>query len=72
MDEPPTSRADWTVDHQSGRANSSEAYIELVEAVADLLDNSASQLMSGQPGRRSVARLIVSHLAHKHGMVPDA
>lgn len=59
--------SDWTA---SGRqTNASETYLKLVEAVALLLiENGGSCLDRGWV--RSQARLIVSQLAHVHGMAP--
>ena len=63
----PTSTLDWTAD-EFGRSNSSERYVELVQAVERLIRGDAHFLLSGRADM--TARLIMSHLAHKHGMVP--
>jgi hypothetical protein len=55
---------DWTAG-SDGRANSSMAYSALVVAVAELLGG--ARLGENQ---ESLARLIVSQLAHKHGVGP--
>lgn len=60
---------DWTAD-DSGAANSSEVYTTIVDQVKSLIHSSAHQLIQGEAAM--VARLIVSHLAHKHHMAPAA
>lgn len=57
---------DWT--KLDGRSNSSPTYLELVAAVEDLIRHDAHALLAGRADQ--TARLIVAHLAHKHGMVP--
>lgn len=59
---------DWTVDPVTGRSNSSERYCELVEAVERLIRGDAHKLIGGRADL--TARLVVSQLAHEHGMVP--
>ncbi len=56
----------WT-QGRDGRSNSSHAYLALVRAVEELLCDHRL----GTP-TKSTARLIVSQLAHKHGMAPKA
>lgn len=59
---------DWTIDPQSGRTNSSERYIQLAGEVEQMIRNSAFSLLAGRAD--SVARLIISQLAHAHRLVP--
>lgn len=54
---------DWTVAH--GKANSSWAFAACVNAVTDIL---TSHSLGMSP--RATARVIVAHLAHKHGLAP--
>ena len=62
---PDNGNRDWTVSERTGLANSSHGYLVVVEAVRRLLaetrlgDNLENQ-----------ARLIVSQLAHVHGLAP--
>lgn len=58
---------DWTAD-ENGRSNASPEYLELVRAVERLIRNEAHTLIAGQAG--VTARLIVSQLAHVHGLAP--
>lgn len=58
---------DWTADER-GVSNSSTAYREVADAVADLIWSSAHDLIRGNT--RAVARLIVAKLAHEHGLAP--
>ena len=60
--------ADWTVDPITGRSNSSERYLSLVEVVERLIRSDAHQLIAGNA--RSTAGLIVAQLAHKHCLAP--
>lgn len=57
---------DWT--SKQGWSNSSDKYCEMVDAVDHLIRESAFSLISGRTD--IVARLIVSQLAHVHGMRP--
>ena len=57
---------EWTKD--GSRSNSSARYKEVVSIVEDLIRHSAHDLIGGRAG--SVAGLIVSHLAFKHGIGP--
>jgi len=59
---------DWTKDSESGRSNSSPEYCLLVEQVARLIQNDAHALLSGNVA--GTARLVVSNLAHRFGLVP--
>jgi hypothetical protein len=60
-------RLDWTA--KDGRTNSSEAYLAIVAAVQRLILQSGDALIRGRI--ESIARLIVSQLAHVYGMKPD-
>lgn len=60
---------DWTIDPVTGRSNSSGRYEALVNDVEQLILDSGSSLIRGYTN--GVARLIVSQLAHKHGMKPE-
>ena len=57
-------KEDWTV--KDGLANSSDYYIGCVNEVTRLIRESSNDLIGGQANK--VARLIVSQLAHKHGL----
>ncbi len=59
---------DWTIDPETGKSNSSELYLSLVQEVERLIRNQAHDLISGNAN--GVARLIVSQLAHQHGLSP--
>ncbi len=59
-------KANWTVKGNS--SNSSDEYLWIVSAVEELIRHSAHDLIAGDA--HNVARLIVSRLAHTHGMVP--
>lgn len=59
-------KADWT--QQNGSANSSPEFIRLVGVVEALILGDAYRLLRG--GAYEVARSIVAHLAHEHGMAP--
>lgn len=59
--------SDWTAD-EAGVSNSSAAYREIADAVADLIWASAHDLIRGNT--ETVARLIVAKLAHEHGLAP--
>lgn len=59
---------DWT-QSEDGRSNSSETYNAIVNAVSRLILESAHSLIRGDAD--GVARLIVSQLAHVHGLAPN-
>ena len=63
----PDSGEDWTADVE-GRSNSSPAYLALVREVERLIRSDAHQLIQGRADL--TARLIVSMLAHGHGLAP--
>jgi len=58
---------DWT--SKGNVSNSSDKYKNIVNAVDNLIRESAHMLIAGQT--QKVARLIVSHLAHKWNMSPS-
>ena len=61
-------KKDWTV--KDGLANSSEVYLSLVNEVDRIIRESGDELICGL--HKHVARMIVSQLAHKHGLtVPE-
>ncbi len=60
---------DWTVDSITQRCNSSSKYLELVEAVDQIIRDGAHDLITGQSAH--VARVIVSRLTYEHGMKPS-
>lgn len=60
--------SDWTVDLESGRANSSKLFQQTVDAVASLIQDEAYSLIANGPNW--TAGLIVAQLAHKHGFEP--
>ena len=49
-----------------GASNSSTAFVELCDAVERLIRDDAHMLIAG--GVHETARLIMAHLAHKHGL----
>lgn len=65
MSERPAGDLDWTRD-ETGHSNSSREYLRLVAEVERIIRDSAHALILGRAD--SVARTIVSNLAHKHGM----
>lgn len=60
---------DWTMDPVTKRSNSSAEYQRLVKEVEQLIRGSAHSLITGDVS--CVASLIVSQLAHVHGLRPD-
>jgi len=61
-------KKDWTV--KNGMANNSEVYLSLVNEVDRIIRESGDELICGL--HKHVARMIVSQLAHKHGLtVPE-
>ena len=58
---------DWTCS-DDGRSNSSPKYLELVGEVERLIRGDAFKLIAGRADM--TARLIVSQLAHVHGLAP--
>jgi phosphotransacetylase len=58
---------DWTTT-EKGVVNASERYLEIVAAVESLIRGDAHALISGNVNK--TARLIVSQLAHVHGLRP--
>ncbi|MGN6106660.1 MAG: hypothetical protein ACTHU0_16255 [Kofleriaceae bacterium] len=60
--------SDWTVNRRTGRANSSSEFRAVVDAVEQLIRQSAHDLIAGRA--ESVAHLIVAQLAHVHGLAP--
>lgn len=63
----PDGRPDWTMD-AAGFTNASPVYRELVAEVERLIRGDAATIMSGRSD--ITARLIVSQLAHVHGLAP--
>jgi hypothetical protein len=59
--------ADWTA--KDGRANTSDLFNQVVEAVTQLILESGRTLIAG--GAQGVAGTIVAQLAHVHGLVPQ-
>lgn len=57
----------WT-EGDDYRSNTSAVFKALADEVERLIRSSARDLISGDAG--GVARLIMAHLAHRHGMVP--
>ena len=60
--------SDWTVDPETGRANSSPLFRNLVAEVAEVIRSGAFSLLSGHA--ETVAGTIVANLAHVHGLSP--
>ena len=61
-------KPDWTVDPETGRSNSSPAYLAAVDRVKTIILGSGYDIVRGQI--EGVARLIVSNLAHGQGLQP--
>lgn len=59
--------SDWTA--ADGISSTSDMFNELVQAVAELLEDQAHALIQGKTER--VAGLIVAQLAHRHGLSPN-
>jgi hypothetical protein len=64
--------ADWTVNPETGRSNSSERFNELVDEVARLLGSGASGYVLDRRWIAGKAALIMAQLAHVHHLVPAA
>ena len=62
-------RADWTVDPETGRSNSSERFRELVQEVTRLLADGPGWVFRPE-WVASTAALIVAQLAHVHHLAP--
>lgn len=67
-DDPCATAADWTVG-TDGRSNTSLAFEQISTEVERIIRSDAPMLISGHADR--TARLIVAHLAHKHGMTVE-
>jgi len=61
---------DWTLDPETGRSNSSADYKRLVGVVQRIISGSAHDLLAGR--HETVARVILSRLAHSEGLAPTA
>lgn len=59
---------DWTVDPQTGQANSSPQFLQIVEVVENLIRDEEPSLIRGDV--ESVARLIVAYLVHRYELRP--
>ena len=59
---------DWTLDRSTGRTNSAPEFLALVGVVDHLIRSEFSGL--DQRASENAARLIMAHLAHKHGLRP--
>jgi hypothetical protein len=68
MINPLTQKEDWTIDPESGRANSSLRFRELSAVVAQLIRDSAHSIVCGHT--EAVGGLIIAQLTHVHGLVP--
>lgn len=66
----PEFHIDWTIDPDTGRANSSEAFVRLEQAVAELLRHSIPSVVFSPDGPASVAGLVMAQLAHVHHLAP--
>lgn len=62
--------ADWTTDPETGRANSSRAYVSLVETVDLLLRDGAAGSVLVRSWTGGKAGLIMAQLAHIHHLAP--
>lgn len=62
---------DWTENPRTHRSNSSPMFNFLEDKITELINDSAFDLVRGEEGHRTVARLILAHLAHKFGMKPS-
>jgi len=65
----PTADADWTLNTETNRSNSSPKFVQLVSAVAELIKEDVRVLSNEQA--KITAGLIMAQLAHKHGLVPS-
>lgn len=63
--------ADWTADPETGRSNASEPYKRLCREVDVLIREGGGHCL-GPGWTRSKAALIMSQLAHVHGLAPAA
>lgn len=61
----PPEATDWT---RVGPGKSSRQFRDIVREVEDIIKNEGHALLNGKTER--VARTIVLHLAHEHGMAP--
>lgn len=66
----PEIHVDWTIDPTIGRCNSSEAFVRLEQAVAELLRHSLPGVIFSDDGPDDMAGLIVAQLAHVHHLAP--
>lgn len=64
----PDDAADWTVDHETGRSNSSPTFLAVCRDVEMMIRQDAHNLLWGHAN--VTARLIVARLAHHFGLVP--
>ena len=62
---------DWTTGQRTGRADSSELFVSIENEIAGLIQNPDSAFLLLQGNTAKVARKILSHLAHQHGMKPS-
>lgn len=65
----PPIEVDWTVDPGTHRSNSSPEFQQLASEVAGVIKAEACSLLDGRV--EDVARLIMTRLAHKHGLAPQ-
>lgn len=63
--------ADWTVNPETNRSNSSFVFIGLVEAVKSLINGGAGGFVLRPSWIDGMAGLIMAQLAHVHGLVPS-
>lgn len=67
----PDDPADWTVDPETGRSNSSERFRELVQEVERLLGNGGAGYVLDRRWISGQAQLIMAQLAHVHHLAPE-
>lgn len=65
---PVTEPTNWTVDPVSRRSNSSPVFVAIAKRVAEIIRNSANDLLQGHS--ETVGRSIVAQLAHIHHLAP--
>lgn len=61
-------RLDWTICPKDGRTNTSPEFDRLSGEVAQLIRNSANDIVRGRT--EAVGRFIMAQLAHVHGVGP--
>jgi hypothetical protein len=63
--------ADWTINPETNRSNSSPLFLGLVQAVKDLINGGAGGFVLRPNWTGNMAGLIMAQLAHVHGLAPS-